>query len=345
MRPEEKKQAQEAGKICAEARAFAEEVVEKGKPLVHIAEAIEAKIYELGGEPAFPVNLSINEIAAHYTPTHDDETTAQGILKVDFGVHVNGWIADNAFSVDLENNHLNKKLIEGVKNGLNNAIETTKYGCTTHDIGKEIQRTLLSENIHPIVNLSGHSMDQYDLHAGITIPNIGDNSTQEITEGLYAIEPFGTFGSGKVRDGKPSSIYLLLTSKNVRSPIAREVLTHITENFGTLPFCSRWIVKVLGTKALVGLRQLEENGNLHQYAQLIEASGAKVAQWEHTLLVTPKETITTTKDHKSQPKENQTEAESGQPKTDAAQKEEKSDDQKKTKTTPDQNTQEEKYPS
>jgi methionyl aminopeptidase len=102
---------------------------------------------------------------------------------------------------------------------------------------------------------------------------------------LYAIEPFATNGSGKVKDGKPSGIYSLIDYKNIRNPSAREILEYIAEEYIELPFCSRWLVKKFGTKVLVALNQLEQNGNLHHYAQLVEVGKGIVAQSEDTILI------------------------------------------------------------
>ena len=288
------KKIRQAGKIAKQVSDFAKNIIIENMPLLELAEKIEDKIKELGATPAFPVNLSINEIAAHYTPSHDDKTLAHGLLKVDIGVQIDGWVADTAFSVDLNNVTENRKLIEVAEEALAAALKVIQVGASTDEIGKEIQRTAVSNHINPVVNLSGHEIDRYDLHAGITIPNINDKKDVTLKKGIYAIEPFMTYGNGHVHDGKPSGIYALLDNKNVRSPIAREILTHITDEYGTLPFCSRWLVKEFGTKALIGLSQLEQQGNLHQYHQLIEDSGRNVAQAEHTVLLEDdKVTITT----------------------------------------------------
>ncbi len=282
-----------AGKISSQVKEYARSIIKPGMPLLEIAEKIEQQIKDLGGELAFPTNLSINEIAAHYTPSHDDKTLAYGLLKIDLGVQIDGWISDTAFSLDLEGNAENNNLITTAEKALNNATSLIKAGMSTDEIGKEIHRTIMSNNLNPVVNLSGHEIEQYDLHAGITIPNINDNKNQILKPGIYAIEPFVTAGNGKVHDGKPSGIYLMINSKNVRSPIAREVLEHIIDEYGTLPFCSRWLVKIFGTKALIALKQLEEQGNLHQFPQLIETSKRKVAQAEHTVLLEEDKTIIT----------------------------------------------------
>ena len=264
---------------------YARTIIKKGDSLLDIAEKIESKIIELGGKPAFPVSLSINEIAAHYTPSYEDKKTAQGLIKIDLGVHIDGWIADTAFSLDLENNQENKRLIQASEKALEEAIQISTSETPLNKIGETIQKNIESFKFLPIINLCGHSMEQYHLHSGITIPNFDNKKTLPLGIGLRAIEPFATNGVGKIKDSKPSDIYMLTEEKTPRSLIAREVLEFIAEEYQTLPFCSRWLVKKLGLKSLIGLRQLEENGNLHRFAQLVEDSGGKVSQAEHTLFI------------------------------------------------------------
>ncbi|MEK6830047.1 MAG: type II methionyl aminopeptidase [Nanoarchaeota archaeon] len=282
-----------AGKIASEVKKYAKAIIKTGAPLLEIAEKIEAKIEELGGKPAFPVNLSINDIAAHYTPSYDDKTLASGLLKVDLGVHIDGWVADTAFSMDLENNEENKRLILVSEDALKIASKTIKFKIKNNEIGKMIEESISSGEISPIINLSGHGIDKYELHSGITIPNIDNGQEIPLKEGLYAIEPFATNGAGKVYDGKDSGIYEMVSERNIRSQGAREVLDFIIKEYKTLPFCSRWLHKKLGAKSLLVLKQLEANGNLHQFALLMESGHGKVAQTENTFLVTDKEVIVT----------------------------------------------------
>lgn len=285
-----------AGEISKKVKAYAREIIKKDMPLLEIAQKIEKKIFDLGGKMAFPTNLSINEIAAHYTPSYNDESLAHGLLKVDIGVHIDGWISDSAFSIDLENSEENKKLIRASKKALQNVEKSINSNSTLSEIGKIVEETINEEGYNPIVNLSGHSMKQNELHAGISIPNVDHNSNFQIGEGLFAIEPFATNGSGKVNDGRPSGIYELINSKNPRSPIARELLDYIAEKYYTLPFCSRWLVKEFGTKALLGLKQLEQEGILHHFPQLIESSKGIVSQAENTFLIEKNKVMITTKE-------------------------------------------------
>lgn len=285
----------QAGKIAKQVSKYAKTIIKKDKPLLEIAEKIENKIIELGAKPAFPTNLSINEIAAHYTPSYNDETTAQGLLKIDLGISIDGNIADTAFSIDLENSEENKNLIQTAEDALKNAIEKIKQNpkIIISEIGKTIQETIEKNNFTPIINLSGHSMEEDELHSGITIPNIDDKKNIVLEKGLYAIEPFTTTGSGKVHDSNPSGIYILTNEKNPRSQIAREILEFIIKEYKTLPFCSRWLAKKFKEKTLFGLRELENNGNLHQFPQLVESSKAKVAQAENTIFIDDKVEVTT----------------------------------------------------
>jgi len=283
-----------AGKIAKQAKDYIKPLIKKDMLLLDIAEKIEAKIIELGGKVAFPTSLAIDDVAAHYTPSPDDTTKAQGLLKVDLGVHIDGFIADTAFSVDLENNEENKKLIEASEDALKNAIKIAKENISLSQIGKTISNTIESHSFFPIINLSGHEMKEYDLHAGMTVPNIDDKKNIPLKKGLYAIEPFATIGVGKVHDGKPSGIYILTDTKKPRSPLARQVLDFIQEEYETLPFCSRWIVKKFGKTSLFALSQLEQNNNLHHFPQLVEDSKNKVAQAENTILVDDEGVIVTT---------------------------------------------------
>lgn len=283
-----------AGEIAREAKKFARSFVKKDLLLLEIAEKIEAKIVELGGRPAFPVNLSINEIAAHYTPLHDDQTRAHGLLKVDLGVSVDGFCADTAISIDLADSQENKTLIEAAEKALANAVDKFEEGIAIREIGAEIENTIRTFGVQPVVNLSGHSIERYNLHAGTTIPNHDNSMSQILEEGTYAVEPFATFGLGEVINGKPSGIYQVESENAVRDSFAREVLAFVDQEYQTLPFCSRWLVKKFGTRALIALKRLEEAGILHHYPQLVEKSKRNVAQAEHTIVLTGNEKVVTT---------------------------------------------------
>lgn len=282
-----------AGEIAQEVVKYAKSIIKKNEKLLDIAEKIEAKIIALGGKPAFPCNLSINEIAAHYTPSYDDKNIASGLLKVDLGVSVNGYIADTAFSIDLENSEENKKLILASDKALQSAIETAKSTKQINLIGQAIHRTITSLGLSPIRNLSGHELGKNVIHAGITIPNYDNGNEKILEEGAYAIEPFATSGMGLVYDSKPSGIYRLEKISGIRDLLARKILAFVQEEYQTLPFCSRWIIKKFGERAKYSLSLLEQQEIIYQYPQLVEKAHSKVSQAEHTTIITNKVEITT----------------------------------------------------
>lgn len=296
MDEEEISKLKKAGQIAVQTIEYARSIIKPQMPLLEIAEKIEAHIVQLGAKPAFPINLSINEIAAHSTPQFNDTQVARGLLKADIGCHIDGYVADTAFSIDLESSKENQELIEAAETALEKAAEIIKINSQLKEIGSAISKEINSRGFLPITNLSGHSIGKYDLHAGITIPNYDNSQTLSLQEGLYAIEPFVTLSTatGSVKDGKPSGIYHLENSALPRDSFARSVLQFIKEEYSSLPFCSRWLVKKFGSRALVALRQMEQAKILHQYPQLIEKSGGKVAQAEHTILLTKSEKIITT---------------------------------------------------
>lgn len=294
MNSEEIEQLKKAGQIAKKAIEYSREIVKKGVPLLEIAEKIDLKIIELGGKSAFPVNLSIDEAAAHCTPAFDDKSIARGLLKIDIGVHLGGYIADTAITIDLEGIEENKKLIEASEAALAKAIEKIDMDSKLREIGKIIEKTIMIRGFQPIRNLSGHSIERYNLHSGITIPNYDNTKELELSSGVFAIEPFSTNGLGSIKDGKPSGIFAAVKSGNVREEFSREVLAFILSEYKTLPFCSRWIYKKFGSRGLLALRRIEEAGILHQYSQLIERGSGKVAQFEHTVILSAKEKIITT---------------------------------------------------
>ena len=276
-----------AGKIAKEVREFARNFIKKDMALLEIAEKIEGKIIELNGKPAFPVNLSINEIAAHYTPAYNDETKADGLLKVDIGVQIEGAIADTAFSLDLTKDKKYEKLIDAAEKALDEALKVVKNNdkIKINSIGKVIYDSIVGFGFSPVRNLSGHELGEYMVHAGITIPNYDNKNIQEIEEWAYAIEPFATSGLGLVQDGKPGEIYRFESRKGVRDSLAREIMNFVEEEYKTLPFCSRWIIKKFGARASLALSLLEKAEIVYRYPLLVEKSHKEVSQAEHTFIL------------------------------------------------------------
>ena len=273
----------EAGEILAQVREEAADMVEVGVSHLEVAEFAEDRIRELGGKPAFPVNISIDEEAAHATPSIDDDSTfGEEMINLDIGVHVDGWLADTAVTVDLSGHD---DLAEAPAEALKAAIDVVEPGVQTGEIGAAIEEVIESYDYNPVVNLTGHGLGHWDQHTTPNIPNraVSQGATLEVGD-VVAIEPFATDGTGKVTEGAEEEIFALEREGNVRNRQARQALEQITEEFRTLPFATRWIDS---SRAGMALRRLKAQDIIHGYPVLKEDDGKLVSQKEHTLIVTP----------------------------------------------------------
>lgn len=280
-----------AGRIAKEVKEFARNLIKPDMKLIDIASAIDSKIEELGGEPAFPVNLSINEIAAHFTPAGGDESVAHGLLKIDLGVHVGGYIADTAFSMDLTEDgefkemiKLNDEILKRITFGVVPRVEAKIVGEIAQDTLKEWNEKNKSR-FSIIKSLSGHALGIDTIHAGLTISNYRNDNTAELDDMAFAIEPFVTTGVGDVYEGSPGGIYVLQRDDQGRDKEARVVLNFIKENYKSRPFCIRWLEKKGFQKLRFVMAMLTKQGILYQYPLLIEKSKAPVSQSENTFVV------------------------------------------------------------
>ncbi|HMK48030.1 MAG TPA: type II methionyl aminopeptidase [Methanocella sp.] len=281
----------EAGRILRTVREAAALRVKKGEKMLDVANAIEADIKASGAQPAFPVNISLDDEAAHDTPGPDDERVFEDhIVKLDIGVHVDGYIADTAITVDLKGD---ANLVKASEKALEEAIKIIRAGVTTAEIGEVIERTIDGFDLKPVYNLTGHGLERFVQHAPPPIPNkrTGHGITLEAGQ-VIAIEPFATDGVGIVNEGELVEIFGITSLKPVRMPAERDMLKAI-QSFNDLPFARRW---VSGQKrADATLNSLMRMGIIHSYPVLVEERGGMVSQAEHTLIVTEDGCEVTTK--------------------------------------------------
>jgi methionyl aminopeptidase len=284
---------QEALEKYKKAYEISEKVLEFALPLVRkdvkaleVAEKIEAKIFELGGKPAWPVNISINEIAAHHTPSANDTTIfyENDFVKVDIGVQVDGYIADRAFTVFV--GHKTHPLIEAAKKATKEALKILQPGTKIFEISEVIENVVSSYGFNPIKNLAGHRLERYEQHAAPSIPNAKNKIQNAIEAGnVFAVEVFTTTGSGWVKESKPNSIYRFYQDKPVRMWEAKKILELSKTRFDRLPFCARWIKEFPPAKVEMALLKLLEVEAVEIYPPLREETEAPVAVWEDTKIV------------------------------------------------------------
>lgn len=271
-----------AGKILAEVCREAKPKVGVDVPLIEVAEFVEGSIRAKGGQPAFPCNISLDRIAAHYTPGPKGESTfGESMAKLDIGVHVGGYIADAAVTVDLSGH---PELVEASQAALDAAIELVTPGVNTAEIGAAIEKAITGYGYKPVANLTGHGLKRYLAHEEPAVPNRRIEKGYVLKEDdVIAIEPFATDGSGRISEGPINEIFGLTSRKPVRIQQARGLLKEIDDKYKTLPFARRWLE---GERIDFALSQLLRVGAIHRYPILWEVEGALVSQAEHTVMVT-----------------------------------------------------------
>jgi len=287
-----------AGKIASEVRGAARNMVRETMPIIEVCEKVESMIREKGGQPAFPCNICINDVAAHYTsPPSDTNVIPNGsLVKVDLGVHIDGYIVDTATTVCLNPEYA--PLFEAAENAINKAFKSIRDGAKASEVGGLIQTTIESYGFKPIWNLNGHKMVRFTLHAGKSIPNVSRlNGTKIEADEVYAIEPFVTYknANGKVVDSTETFIYRYVKERPQKEEGAKLLLQKIKTEFYTLPFSKRWIYNELPPEEFEGaFNELLYSRALMAYPVLVEESGNIVAQVEHTVIVTENECIVLT---------------------------------------------------
>ncbi|MBS3749467.1 MAG: type II methionyl aminopeptidase [Candidatus Thermoplasmatota archaeon] len=280
-----------AGRIAATARDTGADHIKTGVSFSEIVNEIESIIKDNEAGIAFPTNISINHIAAHFTPqTKDTHVFHKGdIVKVDVGAHVDGYIADTAVTIEVETNEFDS-LRQASADALDEAIQLMKPGVNLSQIGKKVEETIKGHGFKPIENLTGHSLNRYNLHSGMSVPSIASTSFQRRPrkDDVIAVEPFATTGSGRVISGSGSHIYLLKNKMNfrrLRDRRSRLVIKKLQHHFHSLPFASRWCEGII-PNADRSLLMLEQKGMVHHFPQLVEQNKGMVSQKEHTMIVT-----------------------------------------------------------
>ena len=287
MTPEEYQKWKKAGKIAAQALEYGGTLIKKGANIREVCDKIDQKAIDLGAKPAWPAQIGLNSVAAHWTSEPDDDAVFNDeVICLDVGAHIDGFVGDNALSIDLSGK--NADVINAAKDALQAGIATVKAGVTLGEIGLAIQTAIEKYNLRPVRNLSGHGISQWVIHDSPSVPNFDTGDDRVLEEGMViAIEPFATNGKGAIYESEQGNLFALVNKKPVRSPFAREILQFIEQEYKTLPFTTRWLSKKFGLgKTNLALRELMKSGILHSYPPLCEQQkNSVVAVFENTMIV------------------------------------------------------------
>lgn len=282
-----------AGKIAAEMLEYGKSLIKPGARVADILDSIEQKIIERGGKIAFPAQISLNETAAHFCPDLNDQTIlTDQVVKLDLGVHIEGYIADTATTIDLSQQH--QELVKASREALNEALKLAAPGTELREIGKRIHEVITAYGFSPVRNLSGHGLGQYQIHTSPSVPNFNNGNENVLEDGdVIAIEPFASAGAGIVQESSPATLFSFTTERPIRDPITRSVLKEI-QTYQGLPFAKRWLErKFTANKANFALRTLMRSGCLQEHPPLVDKNKGMVSQAEHSVIVLEKPIVFT----------------------------------------------------
>jgi len=276
-----------SGGITNQVKPIVQSAVRPGVTFLEVCDLVKREVESRGGQLAFPTGIGVNEVTAHYAPQDGDESVfkEQDLVKVDFGVHVDGYVTDTSVSVTFNPEY--NLLLEATERALEAAIATARREVRTGEIGREIHREAARFGFKTIENLTGHTVDRYVVHAGKSIPNLYMPGMQSLKVGdVFAIEPFLTVGSaaGYVVDAPSQTIFSIVARKKTGNAELDGFADHVWSERKTLPFTPRWYSEEFGKDKLKGMiSKLVGRRILRAYPTLVEASGSPVAQFEHTM--------------------------------------------------------------
>lgn len=276
----------QAGRLAGEVRSFGKELIKKGASYLDVIGKIRQKIIDVGARAAFPPQIALNDVAAHFLPDPEEDIIfSDQVIKLDVGICYNGAIGDCAVTIDLSGRY--QPLIEAAEAALLMAEQSIKVGQPVREIGQIIEQTIVSKGFKPIRNLAGHGLGIYRIHMPPQIPNYADGSTAIIKPGMtFAIEPFATDGKGYIYDAGNPMIFSYVHAKAVSSVIGRMLLAKI-KSFNGLPFALHDLTGEGFTleETKQGIKELVQVGAIHGYAPLLEEGHGMVAQAENSVLV------------------------------------------------------------
>ena len=288
MKPPDLEKLRKSGRISATVREYGRTLITPGASMRSIAEELEQMIFDLGGRPAFPAQLSRNNIAAHYCSSTDDTSVVEpgDIIKLDLGTHVDGYVTDNAITVDLKNGP-SSALVAAAESALENAIAVMGPGASITEIGARIESTIKAFGFNPVYNLTGHGVARFTVHCSPSIPNYPDPKSPRLRANqTIACEPFACDGRGFIEESGTAEVFGLTRRTKPKDKLSPDVQAALETTDG-LPFARRTLLRSLKDPKRVeaALRELEKARVLHHYPPLCEKRGVRVAQCEHTIFI------------------------------------------------------------
>ncbi|KAA3605010.1 MAG: type II methionyl aminopeptidase [Planctomycetota bacterium] len=291
LEPEAASKFREAGRIAGAARRLGISMIRPEVRLRDVLETVESFIRDHGAGPAFPAQTSRNQVAAHYCSPPGDETRYQegDVVKLDIGVEVDGYVADNAESVYLGDLPRYQNLVAASRAALDAAVAVAEPGVSVQALSAVMEQAITSMGFRPVSNLTGHGLARWQVHTAPQIPAVPDRYCREILEPgmVIAIEPFATTGRGPVYEQGRAEVFMIRKRPRKMKGLDPEAW-QVIDAMNGLPFARRSFPQSLSPAAVEStLARLLRTGCLIPFPPLVDSDSAvRISQAEHSLIIT-----------------------------------------------------------
>jgi curved DNA binding protein len=249
---------------------------------------------------AFPMCVSVNHVVGHNSPlVEDDQVLQEGdVVKLDLGVHIDGFIAVGANTIIVSTNPeepitgRKADVVMAVNVAAEAALAAIRPGCTNTELTAIFDRAAKAFNVNICEGVLSHQMKRHVIDGNKVVlsketPEHKVEEEQIEALDVMAIDIIFSTGEGKPReiDELKTTIYKHQVDQtyHLKMKASREVFSQVTGDHPTLPFTLR---QYEGSRARLGMKECLAHDLFTTYPVIEEREGEFVAHAKFTVLLT-----------------------------------------------------------
>lgn len=307
-----------AAEICNKAIASAISSCKAGAKIVDVCQSTDGLIAKECGTifkgkniekgVAFPTCISVNNTVGHFSPLPEDATVLKDgdVLKIDLGVHIDGWIAVQAQTILVQESFDSPiagraaDAIQAARTAFEVALRLIRPGKKVSDVAGALSKVVEDFGCNLVEGVMSHQMKQFVIDGNKCVLNrptpehkVEDAEFEE--NEVYAVDIVVSTGEGKPRvlDEKETTVYKRAIDMEYKLKLkaSRAVFSEINKKYPAMPFTVRALLtdgdSDLQKQLRLGLVECLNHGLLHPYPVLHEKTGEFIAQMKGTVLLMP----------------------------------------------------------
>lgn len=278
-----------------------DQLIEQGLAGVFTSVPIEKGI-------AVPTSIAVNHVCGYFSPLAEESSVLQDgdLVKIEMGVHIDGFIANAATSVVVGASTENK--VNGPKadvllaayNSIQAALRMIKPGFTNNQVTEVFSKISSDFHVNVLEGILSHEVKQHVIDGNKVIigKEIFDQHVEDFTfenNTAFVLDVIISTGEGKPKESEVrTTVYqrALETTYSLKLKSSRAFLSEVNRRFPTLLFSLRSFADQ--RNARVGVSECLNHNMLYSFPVLTEKPGDLVAQFKVTLLVLETGTIVIT---------------------------------------------------